>query len=141
MRPEHRALHEPELTRVRAQLGAETFTTAWEEGHGMRPRRATGYALAVAEQFAAAAKTLPESGTKPAETPRSPLTPRQQEVATLVARAFTNKEIAAELVITERTAINHVENILTRLGFHSRVQVAAWAAQQGLLNGKGSGTA
>ena len=59
---------------------------------------------------------------------RPALTPRQQEVAALVAEGLTNAAIAARLVITERTAIAHVGHILDRLGFHSRAQIAAWAA-------------
>ena len=47
-------------------------------------------------------------------------------MARLVAGGRSNKEIAAELVISQRTAENHVEHILTKLGFTSRAQVAAW---------------
>lgn len=54
------------------------------------------------------------------------LTPRQMEVAALVAQGFSNRQIADELVITERSAESHVERIRTRLGFRSRAQVAAW---------------
>ena len=49
-------------------------------------------------------------------------------MARLIAGGHSNKEIAAELVISQRTAEGHVENILTKLGFTSRVQVAAWVA-------------
>ena len=55
-----------------------------------------------------------------------PLTPRQLEVAELVAMGATNKEIAAKLHIAERTAENHVQAILTALGFRSRSQIATW---------------
>jgi non-specific serine/threonine protein kinase len=48
--------------------------------------------------------------------------------ASLVAGGRSNKEIAAALVISQRTAENHVEHILTKLGFTSRAQVAAWVA-------------
>ena len=58
------------------------------------------------------------------------LTPRELQVARLLARGSSNKEIAAELVISQRTAEGHVERILTKLGFASRAQVAAWAASQ-----------
>ena len=51
----------------------------------------------------------------------------------LVARGLTNRQIAAALVISERTAMKHVEHILDKLGFSSRVQVAAWAVERGLL--------
>src|SRR5688572_1014654 len=61
------------------------------------------------------------------------LTPRERDVAALVARGLTNRQIAAALVISERTAMKHVEHILDKLGFHSRVQVAAWAVERGLL--------
>jgi DNA-binding CsgD family transcriptional regulator len=60
------------------------------------------------------------------------LTPRQREIATLIARGYSNAEIARELVVVPGTVANHVEGILTRLGFHNRAQVAAWAAELGL---------
>jgi DNA-binding CsgD family transcriptional regulator len=53
------------------------------------------------------------------------LTPRQREVAKLVASGLTNMEIAERLVLTPGTVANHVESILRRLGFRSRTQVAA----------------
>jgi DNA-binding NarL/FixJ family response regulator len=60
------------------------------------------------------------------------LTLREQEVAALIARGLTNRQIAAELVITEGTAANHVKHILARLTLDSRVQIAAWAIERGL---------
>ena len=71
--------------------------------------------------------------------PAARLTPRQQEVARLVARGLSSREIATALSITERTAENHVEHILTRLGFRSRAQIAAWVVEHGLANGPRSG--
>jgi non-specific serine/threonine protein kinase len=62
----------------------------------------------------------------------SGLSPRELEVAALVARGMTNRQIASELVITEGTAANHVKHILARLTLDSRVQIAAWAVQRGL---------
>lgn len=64
--------------------------------------------------------------------PITELTSREREVAALVARGMTNRQIAAELVITEGTAANHVKHILARLTLDSRVQIAAWAIQHGL---------
>ncbi|MFI5491467.1 ATP-binding protein [Actinoplanes sp. NPDC051859] len=58
------------------------------------------------------------------------LTRREREVAALVAEGMTNREIAARLVVAQRTAEGHVENILSKLGFTSRSQVAAWLAAQ-----------
>jgi predicted ATPase/class 3 adenylate cyclase/DNA-binding CsgD family transcriptional regulator len=140
MRPPHRALREPELARVRAELDPGTYAAAWEEGRGLRPLRATSYALTVVEQVservARASQAPPRPSERPAGTGLSLLTPREREVAALVARGLTNREIAAALTITQRTANNHVEHILTKLGFHSRVRLAAWAVQQGLLGGE-----
>ena len=57
---------------------------------------------------------------------RPALTPRQTQVAGLVAQGWSNRQIAEELVITERSAESHVERIRARLGFRSRAQIAAW---------------
>jgi DNA-binding NarL/FixJ family response regulator len=54
------------------------------------------------------------------------LTPRQHQVAGLVAKGWSNRQIANQLVITERSAESHVERIRARLGFRSRAQIAAW---------------
>jgi non-specific serine/threonine protein kinase len=56
------------------------------------------------------------------------LTKRERQVVDLVAQGLTNKAIAARLVISQRTAEGHVDHILTKLGFTSRSQIAAWAA-------------
>jgi DNA-binding CsgD family transcriptional regulator len=58
----------------------------------------------------------------------SPLTRREREIASLFARGLTNRQIAAALHISERTDENHVQHILTKLGLHTRTQIAAWNA-------------
>ncbi|HLV97541.1 MAG TPA: AAA family ATPase [Ktedonobacterales bacterium] len=60
------------------------------------------------------------------------LTPREREVATLVAQGKTSRQIADLLVVSERTAEVHVSNILGKLGFTSRTQIATWAVETGL---------
>jgi pimeloyl-ACP methyl ester carboxylesterase/DNA-binding CsgD family transcriptional regulator len=62
------------------------------------------------------------------QMPRPTLTLRQEQVAALVAQGLTNRQIAKELVITERSAESHVERIRLRMGFRSRAQIAAWYA-------------
>jgi non-specific serine/threonine protein kinase len=72
------------------------------------------------------------SGKTGAPTPIqrvAPLTRREWEVAQLLMEGLSNKEIAARLVIGQRTAEGHVENIMSKLGFNSRTQVALWTAQ------------
>lgn len=56
------------------------------------------------------------------------LSAREREVVALVAEGLTNRQIAARLHIAERTAENHVQHVLTKLAFHTRSQIAAWAA-------------
>jgi DNA-binding NarL/FixJ family response regulator len=67
----------------------------------------------------------PEAAAAPHGPPER-LTSREEEVAALVAQGLTNRQIAEELVVTRRTAENHVQNILRKLGLHSRVQLAVW---------------
>ena len=60
------------------------------------------------------------------------LSPREREVAILLAEGCTNRQIAERLVVSERTAENHVQRLMNRLGLRSRTQVAAWAVRCGL---------
>ena len=63
------------------------------------------------------------------QAPAALLTVREREVAACVARGMSNPQIAAALVVPERTAQNHVQHILTKLGFARRSQIAVWAVQ------------
>lgn len=63
------------------------------------------------------------------------LTAREREVAALIARGESNRAIATILVLAERTVESHVSSILTKLGFASRTQIAAWAMDKGLRAG------
>jgi DNA-binding NarL/FixJ family response regulator len=51
-------------------------------------------------------------------------------VAGLVAQGLTNRQIADRLYLSERTAQNHVQHVLVKLGFSNRSQIASWAATQ-----------
>ncbi len=66
------------------------------------------------------------------EEPVEPLTAREKEVLSQLAKGASNKEIAYELGITERTARTHVSNILGKLGLASRTQAALWAVEHKL---------
>jgi DNA-binding NarL/FixJ family response regulator/tetratricopeptide (TPR) repeat protein len=61
-----------------------------------------------------------------------PLTPREREVARLVAEGLSNGEVAKRLFISTKTASVHVSNILGKLGMSSRTEIAAWAVGTGL---------
>lgn len=105
---------------TREALGEAAFQTAAQGGAGLP------YGDAVAFALREGRRTVRE------ERPDHPvaLTRREAETARLVARGLTNKEIAAALVIAERTAEGHVGHVLDKLGFTSRAQIAAWVAEQ-----------
>ena len=75
------------------------------------------------------ARASPTSTTT-ATADRDPLTPREQEVAALIAQGLSNRQVAESLVITERTVAAHVGHILDKLSFGSRTQIGVWAAQR-----------
>jgi non-specific serine/threonine protein kinase len=86
------------------------------------------------DRACALAQELLDSTARPTlrDTPhaRGRLTPREAQVAALVARGLSNREIARTLTIAERTATSHVEHVLDKLGFHSRAQIATWVTEQ-----------
>jgi DNA-binding NarL/FixJ family response regulator len=75
------------------------------------------------------------------DDPISELTSRELDVLRLVAAGKPNKQIAAELAISERTARTHVSRILHKLGLSSRTQAALWAVREGLVQLKHAGDA
>jgi DNA-binding NarL/FixJ family response regulator len=70
----------------------------------------------------------------PRDDPTAAMTARELEVLRVVGAGKANKEIAAQLGISERTARTHVSNILSKLGLHSRTQAALWAVREGLVD-------
>jgi ATP/maltotriose-dependent transcriptional regulator MalT len=66
------------------------------------------------------------------------LTPRELEVLRLVASGRTNRSIAAELVLSEKTVARHLSNIFTKLGISSRASATAYAYEHGLATGRAS---
>ena len=72
------------------------------------------------------------SASGPSSTGPEALTPREREVAALLAEGLSNAGLAERLYISPRTAAVHVSNILTKLGMGSRTEVAAWAVREGL---------
>jgi DNA-binding NarL/FixJ family response regulator len=68
------------------------------------------------------------------ETARTdPLTPRELEIVKLIAEAFTNDEIAEQLVISKKTVERHRANILEKLGMRDRVELTRYAIRRGLV--------
>jgi non-specific serine/threonine protein kinase len=117
--------HERQVAAARSGPEAASFSAAWAEGRALAMEAAVAYALADDEP----PPTPDGEAALPSE--RGPLSPREREVVALVACGLSNREIAARLIITERTAGAHVEHILDKLGFASRTQIGVWAVQHG----------
>ncbi len=81
--------------------------------------------------LAARVEELTVAEKRPVETPGG-LTRREVEVARLVSQGRSNREMAEELVLSERTVETHVQHILTKLRFTSRAEIAAWAVRSGI---------
>ncbi|MEN3304635.1 MAG: hypothetical protein V7603_837 [Micromonosporaceae bacterium] len=103
------------IASLRQQLGSTVFASAWAEGVRSRPEAMAAEALAVGQSRRAGGRA--EAAL---------LTPRQLQVALSVAEGLTNRQIANQLCIAEWTVVNHVRQVMRKLGCKSRVQVA-WA--------------
>jgi non-specific serine/threonine protein kinase len=120
--------YEGYLAAARAELDEAAFEAAWSEGRAMSPEQAIEYALGT-EEPAPPAAPKPEERAPAGGSP-DVLTPRQREVALLVARGLTNRQVAAELMLSEHTVATHVRQTLKKLGFQSRTEVAAWITEE-----------
>jgi DNA-binding NarL/FixJ family response regulator len=124
--PEEALLREPYLATTRSRLDEAAWQEAWAEGRAMSMEQAIEYALSAEESTA----SISPSPQRPSADELPALTRREREVAKLVARGLTNRRIAEELVLSERTVENHVSNILKKLNLSSRSEVAAWVEAQ-----------
>jgi non-specific serine/threonine protein kinase len=115
--------HDARVADLRTRLGDRVLDAELTHGRAMPFDDGIAYAL---EERSAPPPPVPEQG-------RLPLTRREHEVALLVAEGLSNRDIASQLVISQRTAEAHVEHILTKLGFNSRTQVVAMFATRGAL--------
>jgi non-specific serine/threonine protein kinase len=117
--------YEGYLARARAELSEEEFQAERAVGRKLSLKRAVAYAEEVARKAAAAHK---------ARRKLDKLTPREREVAALVAGAKSNGEIAKELVVSKRTVEKHISNIRSKLRFTKRAQIVRWAIEAGLAD-------
>ncbi len=144
--PNNRADYDRVLYRLRRRLRPRVLAKALAEGRALGPDEAMAELHAVIQQADQARMRAPEAAFPSAPAaeatpagavlarlggPAELLTPREREVAGLVGRGYTNRQIAEGLVITEGTAALHVAHILDRLNLRSRHQVADWAVEHG----------
>jgi non-specific serine/threonine protein kinase len=104
------------LAMARHALSAAEWEAAWAAGKGLGLGAAVPYAMATAPP-----------GVEP-----GPLTQREREVAALVGRGLSNRQIAEQLVLSVRTTEAHMSHVLSKLGLRSRAQLAVWAVEHGL---------
>ena len=114
--------------RAAAEAALAEITSMW------RSARAAHRLVWLAGWAARHAPSLPISLAEPAQAMTGPLdsrvSPREREVARLIADGLSNRAIAARLGLSERTIEAHVEHILHKLGFRSRAKVAAWVTEE-----------
>jgi DNA-binding CsgD family transcriptional regulator len=126
--PSDRANDERAIAAIRTRLADGAFAAAWAEGRALTLEQAVSEALADTEA------PQPPAPTWPGAAESEPLTPREAEVAQLLAQDYTDRQIAAALAISVRTVNSHMQHLLLKLSVRSRWQIAERALAQGLLD-------
>jgi len=116
-----RQQHERSVSIITRGIGQKAFDAAFARGRAMTIDE--GVAFAVADQQA------PRSAPAVKAASHTELTPRQLEIARLIAEDLTNRQIADRLFLSERTVETHITNMLNKLGLNSRVQLSRWLAE------------
>jgi predicted ATPase/DNA-binding NarL/FixJ family response regulator len=112
------------LDAARAALGADAVASLLAEGQALKPQQAA--------HLVSAGHAQSPGSSRPAASARGlavPLTEREVEVAGLVSRGLSNREIGEKLFISQATAARHVANIFAKIGVTSRAQLSAWMAE------------
>jgi predicted ATPase/DNA-binding CsgD family transcriptional regulator len=118
------------------QLGDHVVSRLWNRGRGLSAETAIELAIKPMSPAPSLARAASPGAVSPGAVPASAVTPaaggkgllsiRELEIAVLVSRGHSNKDIAAELYISPATVARHIANIMKKLGFHSRTQIAMW---------------
>ena len=91
-------------------------------------------AVAAGRPFLSPTRRRRREVARPGEQgPRDPLTPRELDVVKLIAEAYTNKQIAEILQLSEKTVESHRANVLAKLGMRDRVELVRYAIRRGLI--------
>jgi non-specific serine/threonine protein kinase len=110
------------IARLHKQLREDTFATAWREGRGLTMAGAIDLAMRDDAQR--------EAHTDAAGV----LSPREHEIAEMIARGQSNQGIADNLVVSVKTVESHVQHIFRKLRVRRRAEIAAWIVRQGMLD-------
>jgi len=117
MSPFTSPLVEKAQEQAKSALGEARYKKAFQVGASLDPEGAVGLAIG---------KQVVRDSAPEVERTANPLGKREREVAELIAEGLSNKQIATRLFLSERTVETHVYNILNKLGFNSRVNIASW---------------
>jgi non-specific serine/threonine protein kinase len=131
-----RSSHDETNAAARAALGAAAFGTAHDAGRALSLELAVAEAIVAVEAMLRPTTASSVASAQPADSgsvPGADLTPREREVLHLLAEGRTDREIAAALFVTTKTASNHVASILSKLGVETRTAAAAYALRHGLV--------
>ena len=120
--PSWRTYHETAIARARTLLGETAFDRTWTAGAALPLDGAVALALTRAAELSRFAMT---------EAHRGDLSLRERQIVAKLTVGLTNGQIAAHLGISRRTVDFHVQNILGKLGFSCRTQVAVWGMEHG----------
>jgi two-component system, NarL family, response regulator LiaR len=132
------APHQPAVVVLTSATDDENLVRAMHAGataYLLKTASAEQVIVAVRDAAAGTASLSPELLTRltrtlrrpPPQDPFQPLSPRERDVLRLIARGYSNRQIARDLAIGEQTVKTHVRGILTKLGLQDRVQAAIFA--------------
>ena len=117
----YRVQHERSVSLIIQGIGRGAYDAAYARGRAMTIDEGVAFALED--------KPVRKTVTPVRSAPDAALTPRQLEIAWLIAGDLTNRQIADRLFLSERTVETHITNILNKLGLNSRVQLSRWMAE------------
>jgi DNA-binding CsgD family transcriptional regulator/tetratricopeptide (TPR) repeat protein len=115
-----------DMDATRKRLGTAAWESAWTIGSALSMDEVVR--LALSDDGDKLAPVTPSGGALT-------LSPRELEVGRLLARGFTNREIAGALSISEKTVGSHIDHIMTKVGLRSRTRIALWAVEHRLGDG------
>jgi DNA-binding CsgD family transcriptional regulator len=131
--PDQRPAHRRAIAATRAALGAGAFEAAWAKGQTMDVARAIAHVRSIELPLQVRDDV---TGPTRLEQQAKLLTAREREIVALLGRSRTNRQIAEELVTSERTIETHARNIREKLGLETRAQLIAWAVEQRLTTAR-----
>lgn len=124
--PAERYHYGPYIAAAKDQLDETSWGAAWAEGREMTAEQAVEYAVSEKESEVSAPEEVR------VDQPIPEITKREKEIAALIACGLSNREIASEFTISERTVEKHIANVLKKLDLPSRYQVAIWMRERQL---------